>query len=253
MSDKKRGFVVYFDLADSLAAFSDAEVGRIFRAMLAYAETGEELPLPERESIAFGFIKAQIDRDGERYDDTCAKRKAAAEARWKTDAEKQKMQMHTKNANAYKCIQKMQMDANDADIDTEKEKEKESDTEKDSIIPPKPPEGAKAQKRFIVPTVEEVAEYCRERKNGVDAQRFVDYYASNGWKVGRNAMKDWKAAVRTWERNGYGSGAPAQERKEVAPAPANKYAPPAGTTAAGSFNRMLDRARQYATEREATK
>ncbi|MBR6874365.1 MAG: helix-turn-helix domain-containing protein [Ruminococcus sp.] len=56
-------------------------------------------------------------------------------------------------------------------------------------------------KRFAPPTLEEVRAYCRERNNRVDAQRFIDYYTSNGWKVGRNPMKDWKAAVRTWERN----------------------------------------------------
>lgn len=55
--------------------------------------------------------------------------------------------------------------------------------------------------RFKPPTVEEVAAYCGERKNHVDPQRFVDYYTANGWKVGKNSMKDWKAAVRTWEKN----------------------------------------------------
>ena len=50
------------------------------------------------------------------------------------------------------------------------------------------------------PTVEEVAAYCRERGNRVDAERFVDFYASKGWKVGNQPMKDWKACVRTWER-----------------------------------------------------
>jgi hypothetical protein len=58
-----------------------------------------------------------------------------------------------------------------------------------------------SQKRFSPPTVEEVKAYCAERKNNVDAQRFVDYYTSNGWLVGKNKMKDWRAAVRTWERN----------------------------------------------------
>ena len=61
-------------------------------------------------------------------------------------------------------------------------------------------------KRFAPPTLEEVRSYCRERNNRVDAQRFIDYYTSNGWKVGRNPMKDWKAAVRTWERGDYGGG-----------------------------------------------
>lgn len=55
------------------------------------------------------------------------------------------------------------------------------------------------RKRFTPPTVEEVKEYCRERGNNVNAQRFVDFYTSKGWKVGKESMKDWKACVRTWE------------------------------------------------------
>lgn len=57
--------------------------------------------------------------------------------------------------------------------------------------------------RFTPPTLEEVQAYCKERRNGVNAERFIDYYTSNGWRVGKNKMKDWKAAVRTWERNGF--------------------------------------------------
>ena len=55
-------------------------------------------------------------------------------------------------------------------------------------------------KRFTPPTLEEVAAYCQERGNNVNPEHFISYYESNGWKVGRNAMKDWKAAVRTWEQ-----------------------------------------------------
>lgn len=54
---------------------------------------------------------------------------------------------------------------------------------------------------FKKPTLEEVEEYCNERQNNIDPQRFIDYYTANGWKVGRNSMKDWKAAVRNWERS----------------------------------------------------
>lgn len=57
--------------------------------------------------------------------------------------------------------------------------------------------------RFVPPTLGEVQSYCWERHNNVDAQKFIDHYSSNGWKVGRNPMKDWKAAVRTWERSQY--------------------------------------------------
>lgn len=74
----------------------------------------------------------------------------------------------------------------------EKEKEKEEDTEK-----------REKRKIFRAPTVEEVKEYCAERKNNVDAEQFVDYYSAKGWIVGKSPMKDWKASVRTWERNGF--------------------------------------------------
>ncbi len=55
--------------------------------------------------------------------------------------------------------------------------------------------------KFSKPSVVDIAAYCQERGKGVDAQHFFDYYEANGWKVGKNPMKDWKAAVRTWERN----------------------------------------------------
>lgn len=63
----------------------------------------------------------------------------------------------------------------------------------------------KADERFCKPTVEDVKAYCCQRGNHVDAERFISHYESNGWKVGRNPMKDWKAAVRTWERSSYES------------------------------------------------
>ena len=69
---------------------------------------------------------------------------------------------------------------------------------------------------FTKPTVEEVAAYCKERNNNVDPQQFVDHYESNGWRVGgRSAMKDWKASVRTWEKNNFQRGGSKQ--------PANVY------------------------------
>lgn len=80
--------------------------------------------------------------------------------------------------------------------DIEEDKEEDKEKEKKSDVPQ-----AESRKRFTPPTIEEVKAYCAERKNNVDAQRFVDYYTSNGWLVGKNKMKDWRAAVRTWERN----------------------------------------------------
>lgn len=63
-----------------------------------------------------------------------------------------------------------------------------------------------ARSLFVKPTLQEVQAYCQERRNSVDPQAWMDHYESNGWKVGRNPMKDWKAAVRTWEKHAFGNG-----------------------------------------------
>ena len=64
----------------------------------------------------------------------------------------------------------------------------------------KPKEEKPRRETFRAPTVEEVAEYCRERKNGIDQEHFVDYYSQQGWKLSNGQkMRDWKAAIRTWE------------------------------------------------------
>lgn len=76
-----------------------------------------------------------------------------------------------------------------------------SDEEPPASEPDKP------KKRFVKPTLAEVQAYCRERNNNVDPESFVAYYESNGWRVGKNPMKNWKSAIVTWERNGYGNKA----------------------------------------------
>ena len=96
----------------------------------------------------------------------------------------------------YRDKQKLlQCNAGVTSCNEEIEKEKDIDKDIDKEV-------NKPQKRFTKPTLEEVQAYCLERNNGVDAQKWFDYYSSNGWKVGKNPMKDWKAAVRTWERSG---------------------------------------------------
>jgi predicted phage replisome organizer len=86
------------------------------------------------------------------------------------------------------------------EIDIEKEIDTDTDKKKRSA------------KRFTPPTLDEVTAYCKERKNNVDPQKWMDYYTSNGWKVGKNSMKDWKAAVRTWERNSRSYGKPVNRK-----------------------------------------
>ena len=95
-----------------------------------------------------------------------------------------------------------------------------------------------SQKRFQKPTVEEIDAYCKERGNGIDAQRFFDYYESKGWVVGKSPMKDWKAAIRTWETR-------------------DRCGPPAKMSRQESVSESIDRAREgvlrIIREREETR
>lgn len=75
----------------------------------------------------------------------------------------------------------------------------------------------KTLKRFSPPTLEEVRAYCLEKNINVDPERFIDHYTSNGWKVGRNPMKDWKAAVRNWGRSDF------DHKKQATTEPESKY------------------------------
>lgn len=105
----------------------------------------------------------------------------------------------------YRAKQKEQEDV-DNSVDKSSEtrtplthKEEEADTDKPKIK-------TKASKRFVKPSLEEVTEYCKERNNTINPQTFLDHYESNGWKVGKNPMKDWKACVRTWEQRSNSNG-----------------------------------------------
>ena len=90
--------------------------------------------------------------------------------------------------------------------------------EKDIVIEKEIHSSAKStttkRKRFEKPTLSQITQYCLERNNNVNAEQFFDHYESNGWKVGKNSMKDWKAAVRTWEKNNYNK--PAKSNKQNA-------------------------------------
>lgn len=78
--------------------------------------------------------------------------------------------------------------------------EKEGEIEIENECSPPTPSQGKTKKRFVPPSVEEVRAYCEGRHNGIDAAMFVDSYAAKGWMIGKSQMRDWKAAVRTWEK-----------------------------------------------------
>jgi hypothetical protein len=158
----------------------DAEFGRLCRALIRYGETGEPITPTGNERFYAARVMAQEDRFRASYEQTSATRSAAGKAgaskRWQAIA------------NDGKTSQAMATDSKNANT-------------KPNTKPISPVTNVTGD-RYKRPTLDEVAAYCLERGNGVDPERWFAYYESNGWRVGKNPMKDWKAAVRTWERNG---------------------------------------------------
>lgn len=135
-----------------------------------YVECKSKLLLKENGAYSFA--------EGEKIDDTKLLEKSNRQS---IDASKTQLR---RNIDAAKTHSDIDIGLGlDKGLDIERDKERE-----------KPP------KRFTPPTTEEVKAYCEERGNNVDPERFIDFYASKGWKVGNQGMKDWKAAVRTWEK-----------------------------------------------------
>lgn len=179
---------VYTDFAETMEALSDAERGRLFMSMLQYASTGEAGTLSGAERFVWPIAKQNIDR-------AQAELEKRAENGRKGGRPKKANESGEKQPKAKESKKKQTKDNKDKDKDKE-----------NNIIPLSPngdipPKGERPPvKRFIKPTADEVRAYCAERSNRVDAQAFVDFYEAKGWKVGSSPMKDWKAAVRTWEK-----------------------------------------------------
>lgn len=171
---------IFFDWLDVTQDLTAEEKGNLIDAVVAYASGHEyEHLLTGGVRIAFRFMKGQVDRNNAISDARSEARKNKPEQNETKETKDNKPEQNTTNFPKEK----------------EKEKEKENNNDKESVREKKP------LKRFTPPKREEVAEYCRERGNNVDVERFVDYYTANGWMVGKNPMKDWRATVRTWERS----------------------------------------------------
>jgi len=197
----KNSFVLYTDYRQHTALLSVEEKAQLLDAIFAYA-AGEEVELTGMALMAFSFIKAQMDRDAEKYSAICEKRRIAGKMggapKGNSNASKQanaskNNQNQPKQANASKNNQSI---AKQADTDTENDTDTVTDNDNVTDINSE----AKPRSVFKPPTLEEVEAYCLERNNGIDAQQFIDFYSSKGWMIGKNKMKDWKAAVRTWEQ-----------------------------------------------------
>ena len=177
---ERNQFTFYASFATAIARIkSKAARCDAYDAIVNYAIHGTEPDmdsLPDSAAIAFDLIRPTLD--------TSARKSASG-----------------KQGGSKQSGSKAEANAKQTAREKEGEKEKEGEIENECYK-------RTPARRFVPPTLEEVSAYCMERGNGVDAERFISYYESNGWKVGKNPMKDWKAAVRTWERD----NKPAQEK-----------------------------------------
>lgn len=163
---------VFTDFVEDMKELGDAERGRLFTAMLEYAETGEEPALRGNERFTWGTAKKIIDKQRKSYAHQCEVNKETATNRHES----------------------LRTDTKDNESLQEKEKEKEKEIKEISSK-----EDTKKSTAFHPPTLEEVKARCAEMGYSLDPVAFVSHYQSVGWKVGKNPMKDWHASLAGWE------------------------------------------------------
>lgn len=176
------GVMLYFDFRPGLKRLPLEQRCVVYEAILDYAEFGEIPCFDDPASEMFWeMIRPRLDADAEAYLQKVEKRRNAANARWNA-SESNTMQT---DANAQFALEK-------------KKKRNTTEIEKEIVIKAdKPP----TLHRFSPPGVEEVRAYCQEQGyKGVDPERFVNFYESKGWMVGKSKMKSWQAAVRNWAK-----------------------------------------------------
>ena len=155
---------------EEMGALSDAQFGRLTRALLLYSMTGQVTELKGSERHYLLRVIHREDRYRQSYESLTEKRRSAGRKGGLARAGK-----------ARQC----QAEQGYTDTDT-KTKTETSLTE------------VRRSDRFVPPTPEEVTQFCREAGLAVDPDRWYNHYAANGWRIGCNPMRDWQASVRTW-------------------------------------------------------
>lgn len=189
MANKFMFFENFKDTADRLP--DDLRL-KFYDAMTDYVFKGIE-PDDAIVSALITAIKPSLDKEDHRG----GVREGAGAKANNQNAKKQSVD-ETETIKNNQNNQKQSKQSILSETETETETENNTPLIPNGIIPPK---GEKHTKRFVPPKVEDVMTYCREKNYSVDANRFVDFYSSKGWLVGKSPMKDWRAAVRTWERD----------------------------------------------------
>lgn len=187
---KKDGIVILSEYIDSLRKLSNEELGQLMMAVLDNA-AGEEPNLDDASltvEILYPIFQASIDRIRETSEQKAEAGRQGGRPKKQCFFEEKTSAFENEKAEVLK---------------NEKPKPNQTIPNHTNISPngdkEKAPTGPKEkQPRFSPPAVTDVAEYAKETGIRIDAERFVDFYASKGWKVGSSPMKDWKAAARNW-------------------------------------------------------
>ena len=178
----KNSFILYTEQKAVIDKLTDEQAGKLIKAIYAH-ETGEEMELDSILDLVITPFLTSLERNTEKYQKRVETNKKNIAKRWNND--------DTKNTNGNDGIQNDTNDTNGNDSDSVSDSVNENDLKENT-----------KRKVFTKPTVEEVKAYCAERKNNVNPDKFIDFYESKGWLIGKNPMKDWKACVRTWEKGG---------------------------------------------------
>lgn len=191
---------LFHEYLEEMADLTDAEFGRLARALLVYSRTGEFPALNGNERLFKRRVIMQEDRAQESYNQVVGKNRANG----KLGGRPRKTSGNKENPEKPRETQNNPTKPNETPK-TQIKIESEIKTEIDTPLP-YGNKGSKAatpptrETRFTPPTLAEVQAYLAECGSNIDAERFIDFYASKGWMVGKNRMKDWQAAVRTWEK-----------------------------------------------------
>jgi hypothetical protein len=196
---------IFQDWITSTELLSADEKGRLIDALVLYAFGGDyAAQIQGNEKFLFGVMSAQIDRHFEYLAKQKERGQLGGRPR-KNPGFSEKTLAFEKNPGFSEKANNNNNNNNNENNnnnDNKNDNKNNNDNENtDTRGKPRTP-----APRFSPPTVEEVRAYCTERGNQIDAQHFVDFYASKGWRVGNQPMKDWKACVRTWEQRDRGGG-----------------------------------------------
>lgn len=204
----KPGVMFYFDVRPCIKRLNLNEKGQLFEAILDYAENGIEPELDGALGIAWDFIQPRLDQDTERYGNKVLQKQYAAFVRELKKRDSVVISFDEwKNMTDIERDQLISGDVGRYPTSTSTPTSTPTSTSKEVYAASTP-----RASRFTPPTVGEVRVYCQERGSIVDPERFVDFYESKGWVVGKTKMKDWRAAVRSWERADSQQKAPDKNR-----------------------------------------